>query len=118
MNKRKANSDVLENTRQELFAGGFDGLFMASAYDPLSILDRLAPYLGGSALVIIYSPHLQVLSDLQNRMRHDPQYLAPSVTESWLRCYQVLPGRTHPTMSTSGSGGYLLSATKMCVSQK
>jgi len=35
------------------------------------------------------------------------------VTEAWLRQYQVLPGRTHPMMNTSGSGGYLLTATKI-----
>lgn len=35
-------------------------LFVASAYDPLSILGKLFPYLGGSASVVVYSPHLQV----------------------------------------------------------
>jgi tRNA (adenine-N(1)-)-methyltransferase non-catalytic subunit len=29
-------------------------------YDPLSILGKLFPYLGGSASVVVYSPHLQV----------------------------------------------------------
>lgn len=33
--------------------------------------------------------------------------------ESWWRELQVLPSRTHPTMSTSGTGGYLLSGTKV-----
>lgn len=33
--------------------------------------------------------------------------------ESWWRQLQVLPARTHPTMSTSGTGGYLLSGTKV-----
>jgi len=46
-------------------------------------------------------------------MRSQPQYLAPNITESWLRKYQVLPGRTHPVMSTSGSGGYVLHAIKI-----
>lgn len=49
-------------------------------------------------------------------MRTTPKYLSPSVTECWLRRYQVLPGRTHPTMSTSGTGGFLLQAYKMYVS--
>jgi len=35
-------------------------LFVASVYDPLSILGKLFPYLGGSASVVVYSPHLQV----------------------------------------------------------
>lgn len=46
-------------------------------------------------------------------MRLNPGYLAPSITESWLRRYQVLPGRTHPTMHTSGSGGFILHAIKV-----
>lgn len=46
-------------------------------------------------------------------MRLVPSYLAPSITESWLRRYQVLPGRMHPTMSASGSGGFILHAIKV-----
>jgi len=114
--KRKTTSDALFCVREELFSGDFEGLFVASAYDPLSILRKLFPYLGGSASVVVYSPHLQVVSDLQTTLRTNPQYLAPTVSESWLRRYQVLPGRTHPMMTTSGGGGYLLHAIKMYVS--
>lgn len=113
LSKRKTASDALFSLREELFSGEFDGLFLASAYDPLSILQKLFPYLGGSACVVVYNPHLQVVSDLQATLRLDPQYLAPSISESWLRRYQVLPGRTHPVMSTSGGGGYLLHAIKI-----
>ena len=115
MSKRKAASDALAATRDELFAGEFAGLLIASQYDPASILTRLSPYLAGSASIVVYSQHLQIVADLQIQMRAESQYLAPSVTESWLRRYQVLPGRTHPTMVTSGSGGFLLHATKMLV---
>ena len=35
-----------------------------------------------------------------------------SLHEPWLRKHQVLPGRTHPTMTTmAGTGGYVLSGT-------
>ena len=40
-------------------------------------------------------------------------YLNPNITESWLRKWQVLPGRSHPFMAMSGSGGFLLTATKV-----
>ncbi|KAI0001883.1 Gcd10p-domain-containing protein [Russula vinacea] len=116
LSKRKTASDALFNIREELFSGEFEGLiqlFVASVYDPLSVLGKLFSYLGGSASVVVYSPHLQVVSDLQTTLRTDPQYLAPSISESWLRQYQVLPGRTHPTMTTSGGGGYLLHAIKV-----
>jgi len=113
LSKRKTASDMLFSVREELFSGEFEGLFVASGYDPLSILGKLSPYLGGSAAVVVYSPHLQVVSDIQTTMRTNSQYLAPSISESWLRRYQVLPGRTHPSMTTSGGGGYLLHAIKV-----
>lgn len=39
--------------------------------------------------------------------------VALQLHESWWREYQVLPGRTHPEMSTSGTGGYILSGIKV-----
>lgn len=111
--KRKQASESLNNLRQEFFNGEFDGLLMASEYEPLSILDKLWPYLGGSANIVVYNPTIQVLADLQSILRNRPGYLGAAVTEAWLRRYQVLPGRTHPMMSMSGSGGYLLHAIKI-----
>lgn len=36
-------------------------LVVASEYDPFSIIERLVLYLGGSASLVVYSPHLQVI---------------------------------------------------------
>ncbi|PCH34318.1 Gcd10p-domain-containing protein [Wolfiporia cocos MD-104 SS10] len=110
LNKRKLVTDALMQTREELFAGEFDGLLVASQYDPYSILGKLSPYLAGSASIVVHSPHIQIVTDLQNKLRELPQYLGPAVTELWLRRYQVLPGRTHPLMNMSGSGGFILHA--------
>lgn len=85
-------------------------LIIASEYDPYSIVDKLAPYLGGSASIVVHSPHIQVclirsrdscvrpisfqiLSDLQTKMRAFTCYLCPTVTEGWLRRYQVFAPR-------------------------
>ncbi|GJE89581.1 Gcd10p-domain-containing protein [Phanerochaete sordida] len=113
LNKRKVASDMLMRHREELFAGEFDGLVIASQYDPWSILERLYPYLGGSASIVVHSPQVQILSDLHAKLRDLPGYLGPSLTEGFLRRYQVLPGRTHPTMNTSGTGGFILHAIKV-----
>ncbi|KAL0068617.1 tRNA (adenine(58)-N(1))-methyltransferase non-catalytic subunit trm6 [Marasmius tenuissimus] len=113
LKKRKQVSDALYKTREELFAGEFDGLLIASQYDPSSVLERLAPYVAGSASIVVHSPHLQVVADLQTVLRSRPGFLAPTVTEVWLRRYQILPGRTHPMMNTSGSGGYLMHVIKV-----
>jgi len=113
LNKRKGVAESLNSTREELFSGEFEALIVASEYEPFSIVEKLSPYLAGSASIVVHSPHLQVVSELQAKLRALPQYLGSSVTESWLRRYQVLPGRTHPVMTTSGSGGYLLHAIRI-----
>ncbi|KAJ6575420.1 Gcd10p family-domain-containing protein [Mycena capillaripes] len=115
LNKRKAVSDLLNSTREELFAGEFDALIVASDYDPFSILEKIVPYVAGSGSIVVQSPHAQILSELHTKLRALPGYLCPSVTEVWLRRYQVLPGRTHPTMNTSGTGGFILHAIKVYV---
>ncbi|KZP25277.1 Gcd10p-domain-containing protein, partial [Athelia psychrophila] len=113
LNKRKALTNNINGTREELFNGEFDGLIIASEYDPYSIVEKLYPYLAGSAPIVAHSPSLQILADLQAKTRSLPGYLGPTVSEAWLRRYQVLPGRTHPTMNTSGSGGFLFSVIKV-----
>ncbi|KAJ7492332.1 Gcd10p-domain-containing protein [Mycena latifolia] len=113
INKRKAASDLLNRTREELFAGEFDALIVASEYEPLSIVEKLVPYIAGSGSIVVQSPYVQILSELHAKLRALPGYLCPSVTEVWLRRYQVLPGRTHPTMNTSGSGGFIFHAIKV-----
>lgn len=34
-------------------------LIVASEYDPLSVLEKLLPYLAGSASIVVHSPHVQ-----------------------------------------------------------
>ncbi|KAL5535659.1 MYO1_1 [Sanghuangporus sanghuang] len=112
-NKRKKVVGNLFSTRDELFAGEFDALLVASDYEPFSIVEKLCSYLAGSASIVIHSPFIQALAEVQARMKPLPEYLNPSITEGWLRQYQVLPGRTHPVMTTPGSGGYVLHTTRI-----
>jgi tRNA (adenine-N(1)-)-methyltransferase non-catalytic subunit len=67
----------------------------------------------GSSQIVVYSPYLQVLAEILQHTKRQVEYLNPTITESWSRTYQVLPGRTHPLMMTSGTGGYLFHATKI-----
>ncbi|KAF9650278.1 Gcd10p-domain-containing protein [Thelephora ganbajun] len=113
ISKRKAVVDQLDANRQDFFSGEFDGLLVSSEYDPWSILEMTCTYLSGSASIVFHCPHLQILVDLQAKMKSAGGYLGANVTEAWKRKYQVLPGRTHPTMNMSGSGGYILHAFKM-----
>jgi tRNA (adenine-N(1)-)-methyltransferase non-catalytic subunit len=105
--------NIVEESRKILFQGNFDALIVASQYQPESILEKLLPYVAGSRPVIVYHGTKEALLETSTWMRRCPDLLAPQLTESWLRKSQVLPGRTHPEMSTWGTGGSLLTATKV-----
>ncbi|WVQ70752.1 hypothetical protein IAR50_000274 [Cryptococcus sp. DSM 104548] len=111
--RRAAQIAELNNTRNELHLGGWDGLIVASNLSPLSVVPRLTPYLLGSSPLVVYSPYQQVLADLLSWSKKDPSYLNDTLSESWERTYQVLPGRTHPMMVTSATGGYIWSAIRV-----
>ena len=38
----------------------FESLIISSEYDPYSIIERLSPYLEGSASIVVHSPSAQV----------------------------------------------------------
>ncbi|MBE7181374.1 MAG: hypothetical protein INR71_09245, partial [Terriglobus roseus] len=127
---------VIDDTR----LGGFDGLVVASHTDPTSILARLVPLLSGGAQVVVYAPHVEpllALTDHYSTARRsaflnleedderrvvpsedfpvDPTLLlAPAVQTSRVRAWQVLPGRTHPVMTSKGGAeGYVWTATRV-----
>ncbi|KDN52196.1 Gcd10p-domain-containing protein [Tilletiaria anomala UBC 951] len=111
--RRRATFAMIAETRREFFEGDFDALLIASDYEPFSIFSRLVPRLAGSASIVVHSCFLQPLMDAHARMRLKPEYLNISVSEPWLRRYQVYPGRMHPEMNTSATGGYLLHAIRV-----
>jgi tRNA (adenine-N(1)-)-methyltransferase non-catalytic subunit len=88
-------------------------LLIASIYDPIELLEALTPKLGTSRPIVIYSRFKESLHAAFTHLRTDPHYVNSQITESWLREYQVPTGKggMHPQMMTSGSGGYLLTAT-------
>jgi hypothetical protein len=55
-------------------------------------------------------PLFECFQELQN------QKLAINLrlSDTWLREYQVLPNRTHPNMSMSQNGGFILTGVKLC----
>jgi len=125
---------VVDETR----AGGFDGLVVASAMNPTTILQHGVPLLRGAAQVVVYSPTIEPLVELADYYstarraafvvnRPDPSdlpnedfpvdptlLLAPTVHTARVKPWQVLPGRTHPLMTgRGGSEGYLFTATRV-----
>ncbi|KAL9101104.1 MAG: hypothetical protein Q9163_003598 [Psora crenata] len=125
---------IVDETRD----GGFDGLIVASVMKPVSLLHHLVPLLRGAAQVVIYSPNLEAVAELADYYSTarktafiakppaetemptedfpvDPRLLlAPTIQTARTRPWQVLPGRTHPFMtSKGGSEGYVFTATRV-----
>ncbi|MCO5610080.1 hypothetical protein L7F22_064315 [Adiantum nelumboides] len=98
---------------ERLFKGEWDALVICCGYEPTSIVERLLPKLAGSANIVIHSPFVQPLIEAHARLRLLPNLINVSVSEPWLRKYQVLPGRMHPEMMTSSTGGAILHAVRV-----
>ncbi|CAO3630787.1 unnamed protein product [Cunninghamella blakesleeana] len=111
---RSKNAMATRNhARDLLFEGNFDGLIISSYYQIDTIIEMLTPYLSGSRPVVVYSHSKESLLAPASYMRKSKDFIEADITESFLREYQVLPGRTHPEMSMSAGGGYLLSAIRV-----
>ena len=120
------NGDIPQDVRQ------CDSLIIATKYDPTATLLRLLPYLAPSCPFVIYheflEPLLETFRTLQNyyvvenqedgnevpMMRRRNIAINLRLTDTWFREFQVLEGRTHPNMSISQNGGYILLGTKLC----
>ncbi|BGO90082.1 hypothetical protein NBRC10512_004020 [Rhodotorula toruloides] len=113
LRKRKATFQKVQDARDEYFRGGFDGVLIASEYEPLSVIERLLPSIGGSAPIVVYSQNVQLLFSANLALRNHPAIISPTITEPFLRQYQVLPGRTHPEMQGMSHGGYILSMIRV-----
>lgn len=128
---------IVEETR----AGDFDGLVIASAMEPATILRHTLPLLRGVVQVVVYSPTVEPLAELTDLYSRDRRaayvrmaaqakgeeglleegfpvnptmLLAPMLQTARVREWQVLPERTHPLMtSKEGAEGYLFTATRV-----
>ena len=80
--------------------------------DPKTTLPQLLEFCANSAPFIVWSMTLQPLVDAMHVLRKSGLAVSMTISEPFLRDHQVLPGRTHPVMTTeANSGGYILSGT-------
>ncbi|CAH1791433.1 unnamed protein product [Owenia fusiformis] len=101
----------VEETRKILKAGDFDSLIVASKFHPTPIVMDLIEYVAPSRPIVVFSQYKEPLMDCFSKLRSRGGVLNLRLTETWLREHQVLPGRTHPLINMSATGGYLLTAT-------
>ncbi|PWW72608.1 Gcd10p-domain-containing protein [Tuber magnatum] len=116
--------------------GGFDGLLVAAFMDLKGILRHTVPLLKGSAQIVAYSQNResvieladcysairkaewmnegQVAADGEDGVGDPTTVLAPTVHETRVREWQVLPGRTHPVMTARGGAeGVVFAGTRV-----
>lgn len=85
-----------------------DGLIIACRFHPtpllLSLLDLVAP----SRPFVVYCQYKEPLLECYTKLREKGGVINLKLSETWLRNYQVLPNRSHPKLTMSGGGGYIL----------
>lgn len=90
-----------------------DGLMIACKELPSNILCKLFEYLLPSRPFVVYSLHQEPLVSLYLLLKQRKDVIYLRITETWYRPYQILPDRSHPSVTMSSSSGYLLSGIKL-----
>lgn len=109
--KRGSPDDALVGA---MVASGFDSVVLVAPSVPVTPLVRsVLPLMAPSASFVVYSPYLQPLFDCRMALQRDKRAVQLSLTETFWREHQVLPGRSHPfmNMTTGPSSSYVLSGT-------
>ena len=93
-----------------------DSIIIATRYDPTYALFKLLPYLETSCPFVVLCEFLEPLAECFRELQKQSLAINMRLTDTWLREYQILPGRTHPNMNMSQNGGFLLTGIKLCPS--
>ena len=80
---------------------------------PIEVMQLVLYALQPSASIVVFSPILSNLVDLQEYLLQSHQGANVRIEELWTREQQVLPCRTHPVMSMHAASGFILSAIKI-----
>ncbi|XP_065538257.1 tRNA (adenine(58)-N(1))-methyltransferase non-catalytic subunit TRM6 [Lathamus discolor] len=86
-----------------------DGLIVASKFHPTPLLLALLEFVAPSRPFVVYCQYKEPLVECYTKLRERGGVINLKLSETWLRNYQVLPDRSHPKLTMSGGGGYLLS---------
>ncbi|XP_011163996.1 tRNA (adenine(58)-N(1))-methyltransferase non-catalytic subunit TRM6 isoform X1 [Solenopsis invicta] len=84
------------------------GLTIVAKEHPLQIANALLPFLGISRPFVIFHAHREPLQETYMELKQKRNVINMKLFTNFLRSYQVLPDRTHPDISTSDTGGYIL----------
>lgn len=98
--------------QQAMLRHGVSSLVVASN-NPLEDLPPLLPYLAPSGVLVVYSQYQAVLAEVFAALKRSGQWINITMSENFMRKYQVLPMRTHPYMNMFNNGGFVLTATRV-----
>ncbi|GFY55621.1 hypothetical protein TNIN_423221 [Trichonephila inaurata madagascariensis] len=102
----------IHKVKEILSAKNMDSLLVAVKNHPANVL-QLLDFLSFSRPFAIFSMFQEPLVDCYVKLKSRGDIISLNISETWLRKYQVLPDRTHPCYSMSGTGGFLLSGIKV-----
>ena len=110
---RKLTRSTPLETRAMLRKEQTDTLILATNYDPRQTLWSMFPHLAPSCPFVVYCEYMEPLTECFMELQEKRMAINLRLTDTWMREYQVLPGRTHPNMTMSQNGGFLLVGIKV-----
>jgi tRNA (adenine-N(1)-)-methyltransferase non-catalytic subunit len=98
---------------QEEVRGGFDSLVVGGTLHPNLVMPTLVKQLRPSSPFVVYCQFVQPLLETMETLIKGDECADMCISETWMREYQVLPGRTHPNMHMTSASGFLLTGCKV-----
>lgn len=100
------------DARRDLATRPADSLIVAGFEDEIvPVVRKLFPFLALSGSLVVYCPFIAPLERVYALIRDEAVCI--SISDTWYRHQQVLPGRTHPQVNMSTAGGFILTAVKV-----
>ena len=111
---RKLVRQTPTEAQEMLLSRPCDSIIIVSRHDPTSTLLKMLPFLAPSCPFVVYCEFLEPLTECFHEIQRQGLAINLKLSDTWMREYQVLPGRTHPNMNMSQNGGFLLVGIKLC----
>ena len=84
-------------------------MIIATKYDPLAILKEALVLLFPSSPFVVFCEFMEPLVECYDYLHQQGLAIRMQLCDTWKREFQTLPGRCHPEMRMTTSGGYILS---------
>jgi tRNA (adenine-N(1)-)-methyltransferase non-catalytic subunit len=111
---RKLTRHTASEGKEWLLSRPCDSVIIVARYDPTSTLLGLLKYLAPSCPFVVYCEFLEPLTECFRELQRQCLAINLRLSDTWMREYQMLPGRTHPSMNMSQNGGFILTGIKLC----